>query len=612
MNSASMQNYFRVSSYHLQHLFDELTFTTSLFFKMAISADIQSKVNQWLQPAFDAETRAQIQQLINEGNETELNDAFYRNLEFGTGGLRGIMGPGTNRMNVYTVAMATQGLANYLLKSFPDQPVAVAVAHDSRNNSPLFARTAADVFTANGIKVYFFSELRPTPELSFAIRHFGCQSGVVITASHNPREYNGYKAYWNDGAQMVSPHDKNTIAEVEKITSPDQVKMLGNPDLLVKVLKEVDEAYLNRIQENSVSPEVIHRQKDLKIVYSSLHGTGITLVPTILRRLGFENVHIVEEQAIPDGNFPTVVYPNPEETEAMTLALKKAAAINADLVMATDPDSDRVGLGLRNPDGEWQLLNGNQISTLLVYYMLNAWKEAGKITGKEMMVKTIVTTDIQDKMAEAYGVKCFNTLTGFKYIAGIIREQEGKLKFIVGGEESYGYLIGDFVRDKDAIASCAMIAELVAFAKDRGQSLFDMLMEIYGRFGFYLEDLISITKKGKSGAEEIQEMMRRFRENPPRSIAGSAVITMLDYKTSERTDLRSGERSPIYLEKSNVLQFITEDGSKISARPSGTEPKIKFYFSVNRPLTEKGAYSDTLQELKNHIRAITKDLGLSS
>jgi phosphoglucomutase len=435
---------------------------------------------------------------------------------------------------------------------------------------------------------------------------------VVLTASHNPREYNGYKAYWDDGAQMVSPHDKNTIAEVEKIQSPSQVHMQGNPALLIPVLKEVDEVYMSRIQENSVSPEVISRQKDLKIVYSSLHGTGITLVPEILKRLGFENVHVVEEQAVPDGNFPTVVYPNPEETEAMTLALKKAASIDADLVMATDPDSDRVGLGLKNPDGEWQLLNGNQISTLLVYYMLNAWKNAGKISGNEMIIKTIVTTDIQDKMAEAFGVKCFNTLTGFKYIAGVIREQEGKLKFIVGGEESYGYLIGDFVRDKDAIASCAMIAELVAYAKDRGQSLFDMLMEIYNQFGFYLEDLISITKKGKTGAEEIQAMMAGYRENPPKQIAGSEVVEMLDYKSSERLNLKTGERSPISLEKSNVLQFITADGSKISARPSGTEPKIKFYFSVNMPLSGKAAYRETLHALRQKIEAITKDLGLSS
>lgn len=578
---------------------------------MTLTPEIFDKANQWLQPEFDAETRASVQKLLDDGNETELTDAFYRNLEFGTGGLRGIMGPGTNRMNVYTVAMATQGLANYLLQSFPGKELSVAVAHDSRNNSPLFARTTADVFTANGIKVFFFSELRPTPELSFAIRHFGCQSGVVLTASHNPREYNGYKAYWDDGAQMVSPHDKNTIREVEKISSPSQVNMKARSELLIPVLDEVDQAYLKRIEENAVSPEVIRRQKDLKIVYSSLHGTGITLVPAALKRLGFENVLVVEEQAEPDGNFPTVVYPNPEETEAMTLALKKAAAVDADLVMATDPDSDRVGLGLKNPDGEWQLLNGNQISTLLVYYMLNAWKEAGRISGREMIVKTIVTTDIQDKIAEAYGVKCFNTLTGFKYIAGIIRKYEGELKFIVGGEESYGYLIGDFVRDKDAIASCAMIAELVAYAKDRGQSLFDMLMEIYTQYGFYLEDLVSITRKGKTGAEEIQEMMRGFRENPPARIGGSPVVEMLDYKSSERHNLRTGGISVIDMEKSNVLQFITEDGSKISARPSGTEPKIKFYFSVNRPLSGKEAYRETLQVLKNQIQTIVQDLGLN-
>ena len=577
---------------------------------MKLSQEIQDKVNQWLQPEFDAETRAAIQRLMEEGNEAELTDSFYRNLEFGTGGLRGIMGPGTNRMNVYTVAMATQGLANYLRQCFPSEDISVAVAHDSRNNSPLFARTTADVFTANGIKVYFFTELRPTPELSFAIRHFGCKSGVVLTASHNPREYNGYKAYWDDGAQMVSPHDANTIREVEKISSPSQVNMQGRPELLIPVLEEVDAAYLKRIEANSVSPEVIRRQKDLKIVYSSLHGTGITLVPAILARLGFENVSVVEEQATPDGNFPTVVYPNPEETEAMTLALKKAASLDADLVMATDPDSDRVGLGLKNPDGEWQLLNGNQISTLLVYYMLNSWKNSGRISGSEMIVKTIVTTDIQDKMAEAFGVKCFNTLTGFKYIAGIIRKYEGSLKFIVGGEESYGYLIGDFVRDKDAIASCAMIAELVAYAKDRGQSLFDMLMEIYGRFGFYLEDLVSITRKGKSGAEEIQEMMRNFRKNPPSQIAGSPVVEMLDYKTSLRRNLKTGESSVLEIEKSNVLQFILEDGSKISARPSGTEPKIKFYFSVNRPLPGKEAYREVLEALRKHIQAIIQDLGL--
>ncbi len=577
---------------------------------MALSSDIQSKVNQWLSDEFDATTRASIQKLIDDQNETELVDSFYKNLEFGTGGLRGIMGAGTNRINVYTISMATQGLCNYLKKTYPDSPISVAVAHDSRNNSPLFAKTTADVFTANGIKVYFFSELRPTPELSFAIRHFGCQSGVVITASHNPKEYNGYKAYWNDGAQMLAPHDKNTIDEVDKILSITQVKREGNPALLVPVLEDVDKIYLDRIVGSSISKEAIERQKDLKIVYSSLHGTGITLVPKVLSQLGFTNVNVVTAQATPDGNFPTVVYPNPEETEAMTLGLKLAEDLDADLVMATDPDADRVGLGLKNPDGQWQLLNGNQISTLLIYYMLNAWRNAGKITGHEMIIKTIVTTDIQDKMAEAYGVKCFNTLTGFKHIAKIIREQEGKLKFIVGGEESYGYMVGDFVRDKDAVAACAMIAEMVAFAKDKGLTLFDLLIEIFKQFGFYKEDLISITKKGKTGAEEIQEMMAGYRSNPPKTIAGSEVLKIYDYKESTVLDLKTGEKSPIHLDKSNVLQFLTADGSKISARPSGTEPKIKFYFSVNESLSQASDYSKIEKKLDEKIQAIVKDLGL--
>ncbi|HOY95046.1 MAG TPA: phospho-sugar mutase [Catalimonadaceae bacterium] len=577
---------------------------------MALSPDIQAKVNQWLSDEFDATTRTSIQKLIDDQNETELVDSFYKNLEFGTGGLRGIMGAGTNRMNVYTVSMATQGLCNYLKKTYPDSPISVAIAHDSRNNSPLFAKTTADVFTANGIKVYFFSELRPTPELSFAIRHFGCQSGVVITASHNPKEYNGYKAYWNDGAQMLAPHDKNTIEEVDKILSITQVKREGNPALLVPVLEEVDQIYLDRIVGSSISKDAIQRQKDLKIVYSSLHGTGITMVPKALSMLGFTNVNIVQAQATPDGNFPTVVYPNPEETEAMTLGLKLAEDLDADLVMATDPDADRVGLGLKNPDGKWQLLNGNQISTLLIYYMLNAWRNAGKITGHEMIIKTIVTTDIQDKMAEAYGVKCFNTLTGFKHIAKIIREQEGKLKFIVGGEESYGYMVGDFVRDKDAVAACAMIAEMVAFAKDKGLTLFDLLIEIFKQFGFYKEDLISITKKGKTGAEEIQEMMAGYRSNPPKTIAGSEVLKIYDYKESTVLDLKTGEKTAITIDKSNVLQFLTADGSKISARPSGTEPKIKFYFSVNESLSQASDYSKIEKKLDEKIQAIVKDLGL--
>jgi phosphoglucomutase len=577
---------------------------------MALNSEIQSKVNQWLSNEFDSQTRAHIQKLVDDKNETELIDSFYKNLEFGTGGLRGIMGPGTNRINIYTIGMATQGLCNYLKISFPGKELSVAIAHDSRNNSPLFAKTTADVFTANGIKVYFFSELRPTPELSFAIRHFGCQSGVVITASHNPKEYNGYKAYWDDGGQMVAPHDKNTIKEVEKITSVSQVKFQGNPALLVPVLDEVDAVYLDKIVGSSISTDAIERQKDLKIVYSSIHGTGITLVTKVLAKLGFTNVNVVQAQATPDGNFPTVVYPNPEEKEAMTLALKLAEDLDADLVIATDPDADRCGLGVKNLDGNWQLLNGNQISTLMVYYVLNAWRNAGKITGKEMIIKTIVTTDIQEKMAESYGVHCFNTLTGFKYIAEVIKQQEGKLKFIVGGEESYGYLVGDFVRDKDAIASCAMISEMVAFAKDKGLSLFNLMIEIYKQFGFYKEDLISITKKGKSGAEEIQAMMAGYRSNPPTQIAGSEVVKMMDYQESTLLEVATGKKFPIEMEKSNVLQFLTADGSKISARPSGTDPKIIFYFSVNEPLVQASDFSKVENQLNDKIKLIIKDLGL--
>lgn len=577
---------------------------------MAISADILAKAKLWLSDEYDAQTRATVQKLIDDGNETELTESYYKNLEFGTGGLRGIMGVGTNRMNIYTVSMATQGLSNYLKMSFPGKELKVAVAHDSRNNSPLFAKTVADVFTSNGIKVYFFKELRPTPELSFTIRHFGCQSGVVLTASHNPKEYNGYKAYWDDGAQVLAPHDQNIINEVEKITSMKQVKMEGNPALLVPILEEIDTVYIDKIVGSSLSHEAISRQKDLKIVYSSLHGTGITMVPQVLKKLGFENVNVVAAQATPDGNFPTVVYPNPEETEAMTLGLKLAEDLDADLLMATDPDADRVGLGLKNLEGKWQLLNGNQISTLLIYYMLNAWRTAGKITGNEMIIKTIVTTDIQDKIAEAYGVKCFNTLTGFKNIAKIIRENEGKLKFIVGGEESYGYMVGDFVRDKDAVAACAMIAEMVAFAKDKGLTLFDLLIEIYKQFGFYKEDLISITKKGKTGAEEIQEMMAGYRSNPPKTIAGSEVLQVLDYKESTALDVKTGTKTPIEIPKSNVLQFLTADGNKISARPSGTEPKIKFYFSVNEPLSQAADYQKVEAKLDQKIKAIITDLGL--
>ncbi|RAJ94302.1 phosphoglucomutase [Larkinella arboricola] len=582
----------------------------------AFDSATQATIDQWLNGNYDAETKAEIRKLLDNGETTELTDSFYRSLEFGTGGLRGVIGVGSNRMNRYTVGAATQGLANYLNATFPDQQIKVAIAHDSRRMSPEFARIVADIFSANGIEVYLFSALRPTPELSFAIRQLGCQSGIVVTASHNPPEYNGYKAYWNDGGQVVAPHDKNIITEVNKITSIDEVKFEGVPEKIHLIDEEIDRVYVERIKSNSINPDVIARQKDLNIVFTPIHGTGITLVPRVLEALGFTNVNIVEEQAQPDGNFPTVKSPNPEERDAMRLALEKAEALNADLIMATDPDADRVGSGARNHHGEFELLNGNQMASLIIYYLLQAWQDAGKLKGKEFVAKTIVTTDLIDKMCEQYGVSCYNTLTGFKYIAQIIRELEGQQQFIGGGEESYGYLIGDFVRDKDAIASCAMIAELTAYAKDKGLSLFDLLMEMYQKFGFYYEGLISLTKKGKTGAEEIQQMMADFRANPPRQIAGSEVVRVDDYKALERTDLKTGEKTAIEagkmgIEASNVLQFFTADGSKVSARPSGTEPKIKFYVSVNEPLTNKEDFDAVYDKLKQKVQSVMTDLKLS-
>ncbi|GAB3561078.1 phospho-sugar mutase [Spirosoma luteolum] len=583
---------------------------------MTLDSSTQQRVDQWLSGPYDADTKAAIQTLIDEGNTTELTDSFYRDLEFGTGGLRGVLGVGSNRMNRYTVGAATQGLSNYINAAFPDQDVSVAIAHDSRRMSPEFARLVADIFSANGIKVYLFSSLRPTPELSFAIRQLGCQSGIVVTASHNPPEYNGYKVYWNDGGQVVSPHDKAIIGEVNKITSISDIKFEGVPERIQLIDEEIDAPYIERIKSNAVNPDVIRRQANLNIVYTPIHGTGITLVPRALEALGFTNVHIVEQQATPDGNFPTVKSPNPEERAAMQLALDLANSLDADLVMATDPDADRVGAGARNHHGEFELLNGNQMASLIIYYLLNAWKDAGKLTGKEFVAKTIVTTDLIDAMCKRYDVNCYNTLTGFKYIAEVIRELEGNEQFIGGGEESYGYLIGDFVRDKDAVASCAMIAELTAYAKDKGLSLFDMLMAMYQENGFYYESLVSITKKGKSGAEEIQQMMADFRANPPQSIAGSRVVRVDDYKALTRLDAVSGQTSAIEagkmgVESSNVLQFFTEDGTKVSARPSGTEPKIKFYVSVNEPLASKEAFDDTYAQLKAKVQRVIDDLKLA-
>lgn len=584
--------------------------------EVTLDSPTQQRVDQWLNGSYDADSKEAIQHLIDSGNVAELTDSFYRDLEFGTGGLRGVLGVGSNRMNRYTVGAATQGLSNYINEAFPGEDISVAIAHDSRRMSPEFARLVADIFSANGIKVYLFSSLRPTPELSFAIRQLGCQSGIVVTASHNPPEYNGYKVYWNDGGQVVAPHDKGIIAEVNKITSVDDIKFEGVPEKIHMIDEEIDAPYVERVKSNAVNPDVIKRQADLNIVYTPIHGTGITLVPRVLDALGFTNVHIVEEQATPDGNFPTVKSPNPEERAAMQLALDLANKLNADLIMATDPDADRVGAGARNHHGEFELLNGNQMASLIIYYLLNAWKDAGKLTGKEFVAKTIVTTDLIDKMCARYGVNCYNTLTGFKYIAEVIRELEGKEQFIGGGEESYGYLIGDFVRDKDAIASCAIIAELTAYAKDQGKSLFDMLMAMYQENGFYYEALVSLTKKGREGADAIQQMMAGFRANPPKSIAGSAVVRVDDYKALTRLDPQSGQTSAIEagkmgIESSNVLQFFTEDGTKVSARPSGTEPKIKFYVSVVEPLESKEAFDETYAQLKAKVQRVIDELQLT-
>ena len=571
-----------------------------------MDANIQAKVDSWLNSAIDESSKAEIRALSPE----DLADSFYKDLEFGTGGLRGVMGIGSNRMNKYTVGTATQGLANYINKTFTAEATSVAIAHDSRNNSRFFAEITAAVFSANGIDVYLFEDLRPTPELSYAIRQLGCKSGVVLTASHNPREYNGYKAYWDDGAQVVPPHDKNIIAEVNAISSIEEVKFDKDDSKIKLISEEIDEPYLQAILDLTLAPEAVERQSDLKIVFSPIHGTGITLVPEVLKRKGFKNVTVVEEQAEPNGDFPTVVYPNPEEKEAMTLALKKAEAIDADLIMATDPDADRVGIAAKNNDGEFELLNGNQAASMLIYFLLKKWKENGKIDGNQMIVKTIVTSDLLDRIAESFEVDCPNTLTGFKFIAAVIKELEGKKEFIGGGEESYGYMISDFVRDKDAIASCAMLAEMTAWAKDQGLSAFDLLAEIYEQYGFYLEKLISMTKKGMQGAEEIKQMMIDMRAQPPATIAGSKVVKSIDYQSSVEKDLVTGEETPVALPQSNVLQFILEDGSKISARPSGTEPKIKFYISVNTPMADKSAFNETKALLEGRIDAIKTDLGL--
>ena len=574
-----------------------------------MDAAIQERIDIWLNGNYDALTKSTIADL-QKNNPDELADAFYRNLEFGTGGLRGLMGIGTNRVNKYTIGMATQGFANYLKKTYGNDEIKLAIAHDSRNNSRFFAETTANVFAANGIKVFLFESLRPTPELSFAIRKLNCKAGVVCTASHNPKEYNGYKAYWNDGGQLVPPHDKNVITEVEAINSVDDVKWDGGEKNITILGKDMDDAYLTMVKGLSVYPDVIAKQHDLKIVYTPIHGTGITLVPEVLSRFGFTNVHIVEEQSTPDGNFPTVAYPNPEESETMSIGLQKAKSLNADILLGTDPDADRVGIGVKNHKDEWVLMNGNQTAVLAFAYMMEARNAKGIAKPNDMVISTIVTTEMINEVAKFYKVGCYNVLTGFKWIAEKIKELEGKENYVIGGEESFGLMIGDQIRDKDAVSAVALMCEMAAYEKNKGKSLFDKMIELYLQFGFYYETLISITKKGMNGQKEIADMMDGYRNSPPSLINNVAVVTLLDYQLQVGKNLLTGENWKINLPKSNVLQFITADGSKISARPSGTEPKIKFYFSVNTSLASKEDFDAKQQELNNRIVGIIKSMQL--
>ncbi len=575
-----------------------------------LETSILNKINHWLQGNYDKDTKNEINALLDSESFLELTDSFYKNLEFGTGGLRGIMGPGSNRINKYTIGSATQGLSNFLLKKYPGEKISVAVAHDSRNKSDYFAKITAEVFSANGIHVHFFKELRPTPELSFAIRHLGCKSGVMITASHNPKEYNGYKAYGWDGGQFTSPDDQMVMHEVSAISTIDLVKFNRIEENIELIDESLDNLYLDKIAELSMSMEAIERQKDLKIVYSPIHGTGITLVPAALKKFGFENIHIVEEQSTPDGNFPTVIYPNPEEKEALTLALAKAKNIDADLVLATDPDADRVGIAIKNDVGEFILLNGNQTGSLLINYLLSAWEQKGKLTGNEYVISTVVTTKLIEDIALSKNVGFYETLTGFKWIGALITELQGKKIFIAGGEESYGYLVGELVRDKDAVISCAFIAEMTAYYKDQGSSLYQAMLDMYEHYGLYKEKLVSITKKGKTGAEEIKALMERFRTNTPSSLGGSKVVRLKDYELGKETDLLTGSEKPLDYPKSDVLQFITADGCIISARPSGTEPKIKFYCSVKTALPDKNEFSKKDKLLEEKIESIMKDLAV--
>ncbi|MBW6497492.1 MAG: phospho-sugar mutase [Bacteroidales bacterium] len=575
-----------------------------------VDAAVLERAQKWLGASFDEDTRNQVKTLM-DNDPVGLTDAFYRDLEFGTGGLRGIMGVGTNRMNKYTVGMATQGLANYLKLSFPDiQQISVAIAHDSRNNSAYFAEISAEILSANGIKVYLFEGLRPVPELSFAVREHACQSGIVITASHNPKEYNGYKVYWDDGGQLVPPHDINVIKEVQKITSVDQVRFGRVEDLIEMLDEDFDRLYLERIRTYSLSHDNNRKHSDLKIVFTPIHGAAVKLVPAALKAFGFEKIYNVPEQDVVSGDFPTVHSPNPEEPAALKMALDRAREEDAELVMATDPDGDRVGVAVKDQWGEYVLLNGNQTASLITSYLLSKWKEDGKLTGNEFVVKTIVTSELLKNIAEHYGVECFDVLTGFKYIAEIIRELEGKKTFIAGGEESYGFLVGDYVRDKDAIITCCFVAEAAAWAREQGKSLFETLIDLYVEHGFFLEKLISITKKGKAGLEEIQAMMQGFRSKPPQELNGIKVLEIKDYGTSKASNLLAQTEKPIDLPKSNVLQFFLEDGSKITVRPSGTEPKIKFYFGAKGLLGKAADFEKVNEQLEKKIEGFVKALGL--
>ena len=573
-------------------------------------AQCEAKAKQWLAPEFDEETQKTIEKMLYNKDKTNLVEAFYKDLEFGTGGLRGIMGAGSNRMNIYTVGMATQGLANYLKKNFSDKPqISVVVCHDCRNNSRLFAETVANIFSANNIKVYLFDDMRPTPECSFAIRHFKCQSGVNITASHNPKEYNGYKAYWEDGAQVLAPHDKGIIDEVEKVKVSD-VKFNGNKSLIQIIGEEVDKVYLDMVKTISIDPEVIKRQKDLKIVYTPLHGTGMKLIPRSLKLWGFDNVHCVEEQMVRSGNFPTVVSPNPENREALTLALRDAKAIDADIVMASDPDADRVGMACKNDKGEWVLINGNQTCLLFLYYIITNRIKTGKMQPNDFIVKTIVTTEVIKKIADKNHIEMRDCYTGFKWIANEIRKSEGKQKYIGGGEESYGFMAQDFVRDKDAVSACSLLAEICAYAKDQGKTLYELLLDIYLEYGFSKEFTINVVKPGKSGADEIKAMMENYRNNSPKEIAGSKVVYTKDFKTLQQRD-ENGVVTPLDMpEPSNVLQWFCADGTKVSVRPSGTEPKIKFYLEVKGEMKCAGCYDRCDKEADKKIEEIKKSLGL--